>query len=339
LYETILEAMNLQETLIITKREAEELLSIRECMDAVAYAFKLHTEGEALPPKILGLHVPHGGFHIKAGVMNLGRSYFVAKANANFPDNMKSNGLPTIQGVIVVCDAANGKLLALMDSMAITVIRTGAATGVAAKYLAREDAKVATICGCGNQGRISLKAIMTVRPIEMVYAYDIDQTQKVKFAKELTKELNVQVIPADDFGVAVRQSDICVTCTTSKKPFLNKEDVKPGTFIAAVGADSEDKQELQPTLLASSKLVVDILEQSATIGELHHALAYGMITRDHVHAELGEIIAGRKAGRTSHDEVIVFDSTGTALQDVAAAAIVYEKAIRSGMGMNVNLAG
>lgn len=330
--------MNRQETLIITKREVERLLSLQECMDAVARAFKLHAEGKALPPKILGLHVPRGGFHIKAGVMDLGRSYFVAKANANFPDNMKSHELPTIQGVIVVCDADNGKLLALMDSMAITIIRTGAATGVAAKYLARKDAKVATICGCGNQGRISLKAILTVRPLERVYAYDIDQTQKIKFAKTLTEELNVQVTPADDLGAAVRLSDICVTCTPSKKPFLNKEDVKPGTFIAAVGADSEDKQELHATLLASSKLVVDILEQSATIGELHHALESGIVTRDHVHAELGEIIAGRKAGRTSDDEVIVFDSTGTALQDVASAVIVYEKAMLSGIGMRVNLA-
>ncbi|WP_160143894.1 ornithine cyclodeaminase family protein [Chryseolinea soli] len=324
--------------MIITKREVEWLLDIQECMDAVAYAFKLHAEGKALQPKILGLHVPHGGFHIKAGAMDLGRPYFVAKANANFPDNMKNNGLPTIQGVIIVCDAANGKLLALMDSIAITVIRTGAATGIAAKYLARKDAKVATICGCGNQGRVSLKAMMTVRPIERVYAYDIDQTQKNKFTKELTEALNVQVIPVDDLGLAVRQSDICVTCTTSKKPFLNKEDVKPGTFIAAVGADSEDKQELQTTLLASCKLVVDILEQSATIGELHHALEYGVVTRDHVHAELGEIIAGSKTGRTSDDEVIVFDSTGTALQDVASAAIVYEKAIGAGIGMSVNLA-
>jgi alanine dehydrogenase len=330
--------MDRQDTLIITKGEVEGLLHIQECMDAVACAFQLQAEGKASPPKILGLHVPLGGFHIKAGVMDLGRSYFVAKTNANFPDNLKNNGLPTIQGVIVVCDAANGKVLALMDSIAITVIRTGAATGVAAKYLARDDARVVTICGCGNQGRISLKALVAVRSVERVYAYDIDPTQKVEFANAMTKELNVPVIPVDDLRVAVRQSDICVTCTTSKEPFLYKEDIKQGTFIAAVGADSENKQELHPTLVASSKLVVDLLEQSATIGELHHALECGIITRDHVHAELGEIIAHHKAGRTSDDEVIVFDSTGTALQDVAAAAIVYEKAMRSGIGLNLNLA-
>jgi alanine dehydrogenase len=337
--------MSLQETLLITRHEVADLLKIENCMDAVENAFKLQAEGKALPPKILGLHVHDGGFHIKAGVMSVrtpsedhGQHYFVAKTNANFPNNMKNNALPTIQGVIVVCDADNGRLLALMDSIEITIIRTGAATGVAAKYLARHDAKIATICGCGNQGRISLKAILTVRQLEMVYVYDIDQRQKHKFAKELAEELNVSIVPVDDLGMAVRQSDICVTCTPSKKPFLNKEDVKPGTFVAAVGADSEDKQELQSSLLASSKLVVDLLEQSASIGELHHALEKGVVTREDVYAELGEIIAGHKAGRTSNDEVIVFDSTGTALQDVAASAIVYEKAVVSGIGMKVNLA-
>ena len=113
----------------------------------------------------------------------------------------------------------------------------------------------------------------------------------------------------------------------------------PGAFVAAVGADSEDKQELEPALLASSTLVVDTLEQCATIGELHHALAAGLMARADVHAELGQIVAGVKPGRRSRDEIIVFDSTGTALQDVAAAAVVYEKALTAGRGVRVGLAG
>jgi alanine dehydrogenase len=307
-------------------------------MDAVENAFKLHAEGKALTPKIMGLHVPSGSFHIKAGVMDMERSYFVAKVNANFPGNIKDHGLPTIQGVIVVCDASNGQLLALIDSIEITIIRTGAATGVATKYLAKQNAKIATVCGCGNQGTISLRAILAVRRLETIYAYDIDPAQKFKFAKEMGAALNVPVIPIDNLGFAVSQSDICVTCTTSKTPFLNKEDVSPGTFIAAVGADSEDKQELQSSLLTSGKLVVDLLEQSATIGELHHGLEDAVITREAVYAELGEIIAGHKAGRISDNEIIIFDSTGTALQDVVASSIVYEKAITSGAGIRMNLA-
>ena len=271
--------MNLPETLIITRQEVAGLLEIKECMNAVEDAFRMQAKGTALPPKILAIHVPKGGFHIKAGVMDLGQSYFVAKTNANFPGNMKNNGLPTIQGVIVVSDADNGRLLALIDSMEITIIRTGAATGVATKYLSRKEAKIATICGCGNQGRISLKAVLSVRSLEKIYAYDIDHTQQCRFIKEMSEALNVTVIPVDDLKIPIRQSDIIVTCTPSKEPFLSIEDIKPGAFIAAVGADSEDKQELQSSILACGKLVVDLLEQSATIGELYHALQQQQIGR------------------------------------------------------------
>ncbi len=324
-------------TLLLKRHEVAALLSIEECMDAVEEAFKLHAERKTTPPGILGIHTQDGGFHIKAGLLNLGRSYFAAKTNANFPQNEKRFGLPLIQGIIVLCDAENGFPLAVMDSMEITIIRTGAATGVAAKYLSRSDANVATICGCGNQGRISLKAIASIRQISRVYAWDIDQGQARVFANELSNELGIEIDVANDLPAAVRESDICVTCTPSKEYFLKREYVSQGTFIAAIGADSEDKQELDPTLIASNTVVTDLLEQAATIGELHHALDGGLTTKENVHAELGEVIAGKKSGRTSADEIIIFDSTGTALQDVAAAAIVYERATRSGTGVVMNL--
>ena len=130
---------------------------------------------------------------------------------------------------------------------------------------------------------------------------------------------------------------ICVTCTPSKEYFLKREYVAPATFIAAVGADSEEKQELEPALLASAKIVVDLLDQCSKIGDLYHALKQGLITEADVYAEPGDVIIGKKPGRTSEDESIVFDRTGMALQDVAAAAIVYEKAKRSGRGLIVNM--
>lgn len=324
-------------TLILTRQDVVELLSIEECIAAVENAFKMHGEGKTQPPGILGVHAEEGGFHIKAGIMNLDRPYFVAKANANFPQNPKV-GLPTIQGIIIVCDATNGRLLAVMDSIEITIIRTGAATAVAAKYLARADAKTAAICGCGNQGRISLRALLKVRMLEKVFAYDVDSNQALKFAQDLSKEFGIDITAVEDITSAARQSDIVVTCTPSKKYFLTREDISKGAFIAAVGADSEEKQELEPALLKENKIVADILEQCATIGELHHALEEGLVTREDVHAELGEVIAGRKQGRTLEDEIIIFDSTGMALQDVASAAIVYEKAVQSGKGMRLDFA-
>jgi len=329
--------MNPPGTLILTRREVAKLLSIEECMDAVEEAFKLYAEGKTTPPGILGIHAQDGGFHIKAGLLSLGRTYFAAKTNANFPQNAKRFGLPLIQGVIVLCDAENGYPLAVMDSMEITVIRTGAATGVAAKYLARPNASVATICGCGNQGRISLKAITKTRRISRAYAWDIDESQALKFASELSSELGFEVEPVSDLAAAVRSSDICVTCTPSREYFLKREYVRPGTFIAAVGSDSDEKQELDPALLGSNKVVVDLIEQCAKIGELHHALAAGLAAKNDVFAELGDIIAARKVGREADDEIIIFDSTGTALQDVAASAIVYERAVSLGTGFVLNL--
>src|SRR6185503_9916909 len=144
---------------------------------------------------------------------------------------------------------------------------------------------------------------------------------------EATKELRV----------ALRHSDVCVTCTPSRHAFVMAADVAPGTFIAAVGADNRGKQELDPTLLASATLVVDVLEQCAEIGELQHALAAGLMTREDVHAELADVLTGRRTGRTRDDEITIFDSSGTALQDVAAAIAVYDQALARGHGTEVRL--
>ncbi|HEX8923056.1 MAG TPA: ornithine cyclodeaminase family protein, partial [Pyrinomonadaceae bacterium] len=231
-----------------------------------------------------------------------------------------------------------GYPLALMDSIEITIQRTGAATAVAAKYLARSDSKVATICGCGNQGRISLQALTRIFPIEKVYAYDSDESQAQKFARDMTQELSLEAEAIRELESAIGQSDVCITCTPAKQFFLKREFVRPGTFIAAVGADSPEKQELEPSLLRGHKIVVDMLEQCAQFGELHHALEAGEVTESDVHAELCEVVAGRKPGRASSEEVTIFDSTGMALQDVVAAAAVYEKAVSLGRGTLINLA-
>src|SRR5256885_15428534 len=241
--------MNPAGTLLLTGRDVSTLLTIEECMTAVEHAFRLHGERKTQPPGILGVHAGDGGFHIKAGLLELKRSYFVAKINANFPRNPNRNGLPTIQGVVVLCDGENGYPLAVMDSIEITILRTGAATGVAAKHLARADSKTMTVCGCGNQGRVSVRAVSRVLPIEKVFAFDIDRSQAESFAKYLT-EAGFETEFTDDLQMALRQSDVCVTCTPSKQPFLKEEFIAPGMFIAAVGADNPEKQELEPIILS-----------------------------------------------------------------------------------------
>jgi alanine dehydrogenase len=323
--------------LILSRTDVLDLLSLPACIDAVERAFRLHAEGRTLGPGVLSVPASGGGFHIKAAGLVGERSYFAAKTNANFSDNARRWGLPTIQGTIVLADATNGTPLAIMDSGSVTALRTGAATAVAAKYLARPDACTATIVGCGVQGEIQLAAISAVLPLRRIMLVDIDHTRAEGLAARAGARQGARVEATKDLRAALRASDVCVTCTTSHGAFLEASNVAPGTFIAAVGADNPEKQELEPFLLASATLVVDVLDQCAEIGELHHALAAGVLTRDRVHAELSDVVAGRRPGRTPEDEITIFDSSGTALQDVAAAVAVYEKASAAGRGTAVKL--
>ena len=330
--------MSDESTMLFGRDEVARLLTRKECMAAVEHVFRLLGEGQVPLPGVLGIHCAGGGFHIKAGLLPSGRNYFAAKVNANFPGNPDQFGLPTIQGVIVLCDADNGRLLAVMDSMEVTARRTAAATAVAAKYLARRDSKTVTVCGCGQQGREQLRALGAVFPLAKVFAYDAKAEQARRFAEELGRELKLEIQAAPELGAAAQRSDICVTCTTSKAPLLMMDDIAPGTFIAAVGADHPEKQELHPALMAASKVIADLAEQCAMIGDLHHAMAAGTMGQTGVHAELGEVVAGTRPGRTSAEEVIIFDSTGIALEDVASAALVYEKALRQEPGMRFDFA-
>jgi alanine dehydrogenase len=324
-------------TLILSRRDVLDLLTLRDCIDAVEHAFRLHADGRTFGPGVLGVPAVDGGFHIKAAGLRGERSYFAAKTNANFPDNARRFGLPTIQGTVVLADANTGEPLAVMDSASVTALRTGAATAVAAKFLARGEARVATIVGCGVQGEIQLAALAAVLPLRRAWVLDSDHTRAEGLAGRAGARLGFHVEAGKDLRAALRESDVCVTCTSSRRAFLVATDVAPGTFIAAVGADNRGKQELEPTLVASATLVVDVLEQCAEIGELQHALAAGLITREQVHAELADVVVGRRPGRTRADEITIFDSSGTALQDVAAAVVVYEKARAAGRGLEVRL--
>jgi ornithine cyclodeaminase/alanine dehydrogenase-like protein (mu-crystallin family) len=331
----------LSDTLIVlSRRDVLDLLTLPDCIAAVEQAFRLHGEGRTLGPGVLGVPSTDGGFHIKAaGLVGPERSYFAAKTNANFPKNPQRFGLPTIQGTIVLADATNGVPLAIIESGSVTALRTGAATAVAAKFLARRDARTATIVGCGVQGELQLAAIAAVLPLERVWVLDTDYKRAVSMAARASASLRLHVEAAKDLRAVLRESDVCVTCTPARGALVMRADVTPGMFIAAVGADSQGKQELEPALVASVTLVVDVLDQCAEIGELQHALAAGLMTRSQVQAELADVVIGRHPGRTRDDEITVFDSSGTALQDVAAAIAVYEKARATGRGTEVKLNG
>ena len=323
----------MSDILVLSRGDLRALMRFEDYVEAVAEAFQLLADGRCQSPVPTEIPVKDGTFHIKAGGLLRGSGYVAVKINGNFPSNKARHRLPTIQGAIYLADASDGRALALLDSAEITLQRTGAATALAARYLARGDAATATICGCGAQGGIQLTALRHVLNLRTVYAWDADAETARAFARRMATETGIAVHAVDELGEATRGSEAIVTCTTARAPFLGLEHVRPGTFVAAIGADNPDKSELKPELMANATVVVDVLEQSLFMGDLHHAIQAGAMTATGVHAELGALVKGEKPGRRSADEITIFDSTGTGIQDVAAAARAYELAQHRRVGL------
>lgn len=244
-------------TLLLTRSEVVELLDLGDCIAAVEQAFRELGAGRARAPGALAHVVDDGGFHVKVASLPGTRAYFAAKANGNFPRNGDRFGKPSIQGVIVLADSADGTPLAIMDSIEITALRTAAATAVAAKYLARPDARVAAIAGCGVQGRMQLRALLRVRPIRQVFAFDASADGARRYAAEMSKELAVEVEAMGDLASAAKRADVIITCTPSTRAILGAPEVRAGAFVAGVGTDAKHKQELEPALLAAAAIVYE----------------------------------------------------------------------------------
>jgi len=320
-------------TLLLGRSDIARTMALSDYIEAVEQAFKNLGAGQMAVPPVVHMPVTYGAFHVKSASF-LGDPFYVAvKVNGNFPDNPRKAGLPTIQGAIVLCDGRNGALLAVIDSIEVTAMRTAAATAVAAKYLARDDSTVATVIGCGIQGRVQLLALNEVLPLRTVYAFDLDKKRRDAFVEQMPAETGLAVVPVDSMTDGTLASQVIVTCTSSRSPFLLPEHVAPGTFIAAVGADNPDKQELHTDLMARSRVVVDLVDQCAEIGELRHAIEARAMTRADVVAELSELVMQSARPHVESDAVTVFDSTGSAIQDLATAGIIYERAKAGGIGL------
>jgi ornithine cyclodeaminase/alanine dehydrogenase len=315
-----------ESTLLFSRSDVQKLLSLAECIVAVEKVFHRQGQGKIPPSGILGVRTQTGGLHVKTACLSGAKKYIVAKLNTNFPQNHARFGKPTIQGVIVLYDADDGRLLAVLDSMEITIKRTVAATAVAAKYLARQNSSVATICGCGEQGRVQIRALFRTLPLRKIFAFDVDPNASSRLAAQLSREFQIDIEPVRSLPGAIQSSDVVVTCTPATEFLVQKENIAAGTFIAAVGADDSHKQEIDPALISSAKVVADNLEQVCAIGDTHHAIAAGLMRKEDIYADLSEIVTGRKPGRTGDDEITIFDSTGVAIGDAAAATLVYEKA-------------
>ena len=306
--------------LLVPAADIRARLDMKSCIQAVAESFRLMAEGAVPKPAVLGIEAAGGGFHVKAGVAG---DYFVAKVNGNYPGNA-DRGEPTIQGLLLLADARDGRPLAVLDSAELTAIRTGAATGVAVRALTTDRPLLVTIIGAGRQARAQLEAVIAVRRVRRIYVCDADPVRSRRLAETLNSIVEIEPIPSSRLREFTIASDLIITCTTARQPILDVTDVNETVTIAAVGADNPHKQELAPGLMKRARIITDITAQCAAIGDLHHAIASGQVAETDVSAELGEIVTGRQAGRSIHDRIIVFDSTGFALQDLLAARLVYE---------------
>jgi ornithine cyclodeaminase/alanine dehydrogenase-like protein (mu-crystallin family) len=239
---------------------------------------------------------------------------------------------------VLVSDTATGKPLALMDSITLTGFRTAGTAMLAARYGARPDSTVAAIIGCGAQARYQAEALFACYQIEELRLYDIDESRSRAFAAELSDRRR-DVVVTKNVPEAVDGADICILCSTSKHPILNAGANLEGCFVAATGADNPQKSEIDPALIPTARVFADDMEQCIVGGDLAHALKAGVVTREDLQADLADVVSGRQVVRTRPDQLVIFDSTGNGLQDVATASLAYQLARQNGAGMRFDLAG
>jgi len=313
---------------MLDTHEIERLISMNEALEVVEYSFRLEAEGKSIMPPKLYLDLPsyHGDFRaMPAYIDNIVGIKWVCV----YPNNPKLN-LPSVMALIILNDPNTGSPLCVMDGTYITNMRTGAAGGIAVKYLARKDSTVIGMIGAGQQAEAQLLAINEVLlKIEEVKVFDQNRDTSLRFVNEIKSKLNINIHTVETISEATK-ADIVVTTTPSRIPLVKKEYIRPGTHINAIGADAKGKQELEADILKMAGIFVDDMAQASHSGEMNVPLSNGLITAENIRGTLGEVIVHRKKGRESNEDITIFDSTGLAIQDIICAKFVYEKAKEKG---------
>jgi alanine dehydrogenase len=240
-----------------------------------------------------------------------------------FPGN-RQKGLPTVNGTIFLSSAHNGRLLAILEANTITALRTGAAAAVAAKYLAKRGSKTLALVGAGLQAEYQLKALASLYHFSEIKVWGYLPGEAGRFCDRFNKNFR-KIRPTSDVRTCVKDADIVVTCTPSRRPLVFKEWIKPGCHINAIGADAKGKEELEPALLKKAKVVVDEWEQASHSGEINVPVSEGIFSKRNLYADLASIVVKHKAGRRTDKEITIFDSTGLATLDIHFAHHVYKK--------------
>lgn len=322
--------------LILNEQEIRQCVQMDNlAMNEIEEGFSALSKGKATLPPILRIDIPEseGEIDVKTAYI-YGEDSFAIKIASGFLNNYKL-GLPTGSGMMVLISALTGNPIGiLLDNGYLTDVRTGLAGAIAAKYLAPENVKTVGVFGSGIQARYQIKALKLIRNFSRLIVFGIIPEQVNKYAAEISDELNIEVIISDSPSKVVLESEVVVTTTPSRTPFLKREWLHPGLHITCMGSDSEEKQELFANVFAHvDRIVCDRKSQVFRLGEIHHALEEGILSQDDEITELGEIISGKKPGRQNETEITVCDLTGVGVQDTQIARLAYHYANKKELGM------
>jgi len=322
--------------LLLSKTDVQKVLNMKDCIEVVEKAFAELSNGTAILPLRNNIVSPEGlSLYMPAFLKEMGA--LACKVVTVFKNNPAKN-LPTIFGKVLLQDPETGDVICIMDGGYLTAVRTGAASGVANKYLARKDKnQIIGIYGTGVQAKMQLWAMKETVNISKVLVYDINEDAANRFVEE-TKEmlgLNIEKTSNPD---ELLESDIICTATSSPTPLFDGNKLKPGTHINNIGSHTPNARELDTATVKRSKFVGDSKEACLKeAGDIMIPLKEGSVTEDHFYAELGDLVTGKKKGRTNENEITVFKSNGLAIQDAATAKLIYDKAVAAGIGINVEI--
>jgi alanine dehydrogenase len=319
--------------LLLSRNDVIKVLEMADCMEVVEKAFVELANGTAVLPLRIPITPPDGlALYMPAYLKELGA--LACKVVTVYKNNPKLYNMPTTIGKVLLQDPATGDVICIMDGGYLTAVRTGAVSGVATKYLAREDkGQVAGIFGAGVQAKMQLWAVAVARDLKKAYVYDISDEAVGKFSSEMSGKLNLEIIRAKSPDQVLAESDIICTATSSPTPIFNGAKVREGTHINGIGSHTPNARELDTNIVMRSKFIADSYEACLKeAGDIMIPIKEGAITDKHMHAELGEIVTGKKPAREIQSEITLFKSNGLAIQDVATAKLIYDKAIEAGIG-------
>ena len=327
----------MHETILLNQSQVSELIAMKEIIENVETAYKVHAERRVqMPPKEYIFYKKfRGDLRIMPCFIRGLNESGVKNVNVH-PDNPRKYGLPTVMAMIELVDPKTGFPVSVMDGTWITNMRTGAAAGVATKHLARDNSEIVGLVGAGVQAATGLEAINEVMDIKEVRVSCRTCETRDIFAQRVSEKYGIKATAVDTIKEAVQGADVLLTTTPSREPVVKSKWVSPGTHINAMGADAPGKQELDSHIMQKAKIFIDCWDQASHSGEINIPVHEGLVRQSDIMGKIGDVIIGAVPGRTSDEEITVFDSTGLAVQDIVTAWNVYEKALQKGVGQKMN---